>query len=60
MARKAVPGRVAAASEGMGYLDRFPQRLFQVYAPLSVLLFVLLFPFYWMAMTSLQAGCGDV
>jgi multiple sugar transport system permease protein len=54
MAKKTGAGRVADASEGMGYLDRFPQRLFQVYAPLSVLLFVLLFPFYWMAMTTFK------
>jgi multiple sugar transport system permease protein len=54
MVIKTVPVKAAATSEGMQYLDRFPQRLLQVYAPLGVLLFVLLFPFYWMAMTSFK------
>jgi multiple sugar transport system permease protein len=41
-------------SEGMVYLDRWPRRLMHVYAPLSVILFVLLFPFYWMATTTFK------
>jgi multiple sugar transport system permease protein len=41
-------------TEGMVYLDRWPRRLMHVYAPLSVILFVLLFPFYWMATTTFK------
>src|SRR5690606_26576262 len=39
---------------GMGYLERLPRRLVTVYLPLLVFLFVLLFPFYWMAITSIK------
>jgi len=40
--------------EGTEYLDRLPRRLFTVYLPLAVMLFVLLFPFYWMATTTFK------
>ena len=39
---------------GMGYLESVPRRLVTVYLPLLVFLIVLLFPFYWMAMTALK------
>ena len=39
---------------GMSYLDSLPRRIVTVYAPLAVFVFVLLFPFYWMAMTSFK------
>jgi multiple sugar transport system permease protein len=39
---------------GMGYLDTVPRKLVTVYLPLAVFLFVLLFPFYWMAITSVK------
>lgn len=39
---------------GMGYLERLPRRLVTVYLPLFVFLFVLLFPFYWMAITAIK------
>jgi multiple sugar transport system permease protein len=49
--------RVAAHgddSEGMSYLESLPRRVVTLYLPLLVILFVLLFPFYWMALTSIK------
>jgi multiple sugar transport system permease protein len=43
-----------AVSEGMGYLESIPRRWVTIYIPLLVFLFVLLFPFYWMVMTSFK------
>ena len=42
------------ASEGMDYLESLPRRLFTLYLPLMVFLFVLLFPFYWMTTTTFK------
>ena len=39
---------------GMSYLDSVPRKLVTVYLPLIVFLIVLLFPFYWMAITSVK------
>ena len=39
---------------GMGYLDTVPRKLVTVYLPLGIFVFVLLFPFYWMAITSVK------
>jgi multiple sugar transport system permease protein len=39
---------------GMGYLDSLPRKLVTVYLPLLIFLIVLLFPFYWMAITSVK------
>lgn len=39
---------------GMEYLDSTKRKLVTVYLPLAVFLFVLLFPFYWMAITSFK------
>src|ERR1044071_8818001 len=54
----AVLGTATAAtadhSEGMSYLQTLPRRLVTLYLPLSVILLVLLFPFYWMALTSIK------
>ncbi len=41
-------------STGMAYLDTPLRRWVTVYIPLLVFLFVLLFPFYWMGMTSFK------
>jgi multiple sugar transport system permease protein len=41
-------------SQGMGYLVSLPRRVATVYVPLGVFLVVLLFPFYWMAITTLK------
>jgi multiple sugar transport system permease protein len=42
------------ASEGMSYLESLPRRLVTLYLPLIIILVVLLFPFYWMALTSIK------
>jgi multiple sugar transport system permease protein len=41
-------------SQGMGYLDTARTRWMTVYAPLGIFVFVLLFPFYWMIITSVK------
>ncbi len=41
-------------SSGMGYLDSRMRRIVTLYVPLGVFVFVLLFPFYWMATTSFK------
>jgi multiple sugar transport system permease protein len=40
--------------EGMTYLESLPRRLVTVFLPLGVFVVVLLFPFYWMAVTALK------
>ena len=42
--------------EGMHYLESLPRRWVTVYIPLLVFLFVLLFPFYWMVVTSFKSN----
>ena len=39
-------------SVGMNFLESVPRRVVTVYLPLLVFVFVLLFPFYWMAIPS--------
>jgi multiple sugar transport system permease protein len=39
---------------GMAYLVSLPRKVVTVYIPLGVFLVVLLFPFYWMAVTSVK------
>ena len=41
-------------SEGMSYLESLPRKVVTLYLPLFVILVVLLFPFYWMALTSIK------
>jgi multiple sugar transport system permease protein len=41
-------------SEGMSYLQTLPRRLVTLYLPLSIIVLVLLFPFYWMTMTAIK------
>lgn len=41
-------------AEGMGYLESVPRRVVTLYIPLAIFLFVLLFPFYWMGITSFK------
>jgi multiple sugar transport system permease protein len=43
-----------ALDGGMNYLVSLPRRVVTVYVPLLVFLFVLLFPFYWMAVTAIK------
>ena len=49
-------GSSAAAdhTEGMSYLETLPRRLVTLYLPLSIIVLVLLFPFYWMALTAIK------
>ena len=59
MSQQAVPtgGQTAARSDdivGMQQFDTLPRRLVVVYLPLAVFVFVLLFPFYWMAVTAVK------
>lgn len=41
-------------SEGMTYLESVPRRVVTLYLPLFVIIVVLLFPFYWMALTAIK------
>src|ERR1700749_1554441 len=41
-------------SEGMSYLQSLPRRLVTLFLPPSIIVVILLFPFYWMALTSLK------
>lgn len=41
-------------SQGMRFLETLPRRVVTVYAPLAVFVFVLLFPFYWMVITTFK------
>jgi multiple sugar transport system permease protein len=44
----------AAASEGMGYLETRMSRLVTLWLPLGIIMVVLIFPFYWMALTAIK------
>jgi multiple sugar transport system permease protein len=46
--------RASDDTDGMSYLESLPRRLVTLYLPLFVILIVLLFPFYWMALTSIK------
>lgn len=46
----------ALDSAGMEYLVSLPRRVVTIYIPLAIFVFVLLFPFYWMAMTSFKTN----
>ena len=48
------PGARDDESVGMSYLSTLPQRLVTLYLPLSIIMIVLLFPFYWMTMTAIK------
>ncbi len=41
-------------STGMNYLNTLPRRVVTVYLPLLIFIFVLLFPFYWMGVTTFK------
>jgi len=43
-----------ADTVGMSFLDSTPRKLVTVYLPLIIFLFVLLFPFYWMGVTTFK------
>jgi multiple sugar transport system permease protein len=42
------------ATDATAYFETLPRRVVTVYLPLAVFLFVLLFPFYWMAVTTFK------
>ncbi len=55
------PGRLArwaerrrVEQEGMDYLTSWHRRFITVYLPILLFIFVLLFPFYWMGLTSIK------
>jgi len=51
------PSTTASARDdqvGMEFLESLPRKVVTVYLPLGIFLFVLLFPFYWMAITSFK------
>src|SRR5712692_6803994 len=52
--KSVLAGVTADHSEGMSYLETLPRRLVTLYLPLSLILLVLLFPFYWMALTAIK------
>jgi multiple sugar transport system permease protein len=41
-------------SEGMSYLDGGLRKIIYVYLPLAIIMVVLIFPFYWMVLTSIK------
>ena len=51
---KAIENVAADHTEGMSFLSTLPQRVVRVYIPLILIVFVLLFPFYWMTMTAIK------
>jgi multiple sugar transport system permease protein len=50
----AAPATLVGDEGGMNYLTSLPRRVVTVYIPLVIFLFVLLFPFYWMAITAFK------
>ena len=59
MTDSALQTKVSAAaqsddSEGMSYLESLPRRVVTLYIPLGIILVILLFPFYWMALTAIK------
>jgi len=47
-------GAATDDSEGMSYLESLPRRVVTLYVPLGLILIILLFPFYWMVLTSIK------
>jgi len=45
---------VVTDTQGMNYLVSLPRRIVTVWLTLTVFLIVLLFPFYWMVITSFK------
>ena len=52
--RAVLTGTAPDHSEGMSYLHTLPKRLVTLYLPLGIIVVVLLFPFYWMALTAIK------
>jgi multiple sugar transport system permease protein len=49
-----VAARAVTDAQGMDYLVSVPRRIVTVWLPLTVFLIVLLFPFYWMVITTFK------
>ncbi|HVJ51304.1 MAG TPA: carbohydrate ABC transporter permease [Aliidongia sp.] len=45
-----------ADTVGMDYLTSLPRKVVTLYIPLAIFIFLLLFPFYWMAITSIKSN----
>ena len=57
MTETIVPKRPAdEAADSMAYLETLPRKVVVVYIPLAIFLFLLLFPFYWMTITSFKTN----
>jgi multiple sugar transport system permease protein len=56
--REAAPASLDRAdhNEGMRYLESIPRRVVTVYIPIALFIFVLLFPFYWMGVTTFKSN----
>ncbi len=59
MTDSTLPSKIVAVirnddTDGMSYLESLPRRVVTLYLPLFVILVVLLFPFYWMGLTSIK------
>ena len=51
------PERPVVQDEGgMDYLERLPRKVVTVYIPLAIIVFVLLFPFYWMGVSTFKTN----
>ena len=44
----------ATDSSGMAYLNTIPRRVVTIYIPLALFVILLLFPFYWMGVTTFK------
>jgi multiple sugar transport system permease protein len=53
-ANATTPMKEDVQAQGMSYLESLPRRVVTLYMPLGIFVFVLLFPFYWMATTALK------
>lgn len=54
MANPVTASARAGDEGGMNYLEHLPRRVVTIYLPLAIFVFVLLFPFYWMAITAFK------
>lgn len=53
-AQRAIKRGQKHEQQGMDYLQSLPRRWVTIYLPLGILVFILLFPFYWMAITAFK------
>ena len=56
MTKAAAKRPAAEVADGMAYLETLPRKVVVVYIPLAIFLFMLLFPFYWMTITSFKTN----